>query len=93
MSTIKHISIYGRPVVQIIVSDAGINAGQHYAVSYGSSAKHTTLIQDNLKAHTEFPLWRIIKDYITHYGYEKAVSILIEKGIINSRNAGIDWSQ
>lgn len=89
METINHTSIQGRPVVDIITETQGYNKGKLYAIAYGSTCKHTSLIEHYGLSKENFPLHRIIKDYIAYHGIQKAVEILIGKGIINTNNRPI----
>lgn len=87
--TIKHTAIKGRPLIEIVTTqeECGI---REFGISYNESNKTSSCIKHYGTTHNvEFPLERIIKDYITHYGITKAIEILIGKAIINSENRPI----
>jgi hypothetical protein len=87
--TISHTAIAGRPLIERKIQTFGCTKGKEYAISYGSTCGHESLVDAYVVKQKEFPLHRIIKDYVSHYGYEKATEILVEKGIINLMNKTI----
>jgi hypothetical protein len=88
---INHTSIKGNPLIEIVTEQMpGINCGKKYGINYNHNSRNKSSIEHyGIKHNVAFPLERIIKDYITHYGITKAIEILIGKGIINTENRAI----
>lgn len=83
-STIKHTSIKNNPLIEIIEKD------KKFGIHYQDGCKTESCMKHySIKHNVEFPLERVIEDYIIHYGISKAIEILIGKGVINSINRPI----
>ena len=80
---IEHLSIQGRPVMEIITeTKPGPNQGVQYAISYEEHSKIQSSLDHYKLEQKNFTLDKILDSYFCHYGLKKATEILLEKKII-----------